>query len=135
MSSKTENDKSKRKNLPGWFVLLVLSSLATFIWYQIPESSHPPINQVETKKSPVIDEYNALITCQNRVRNNMRSPSSAKFPPMRDINVYKVDENEWLIRGFVDGQNSFGAVVREHYECQVEYTGQLLIIHNFKFIK
>lgn len=50
--------------------------------------------------------------CQTVVKNNLKSPSSAKF-----VGVPQSDGT--YIRGEVDAQNSFGAVVRNSFRCTI----------------
>lgn len=51
-------------------------------------------------------------TCQTVVKNNLKSPSSAKF-----IGVPQSDGT--YIRGEVDAQNSFGLVIRNSFRCTI----------------
>lgn len=58
------------------------------------------------------DAYELEATCQILVRDNLKSPSSAKF-----IGVPESDGT--YIWGEVDAQNSFGAVVRSSFQCTI----------------
>ena len=47
------------------------------------------------------------------VEDNLKSPSTAKFCKYTDATVMRVGEDEYIIHGYVDAQNSFGATVRQ----------------------
>ncbi len=47
------------------------------------------------------------------VQDNLKSPSTAKFCKYTEATVMRVGEDEYIIHGYVDAQNSFGATVRQ----------------------
>ena len=51
-------------------------------------------------------------TCQNVVRDNLRSPSTADFVGFPEVNGS-------IITGQVDAQNGFGATVRSSFQCTI----------------
>jgi hypothetical protein len=53
-----------------------------------------------------------VVACQSVVKNNLKSPSTAKF-----VGVPKSDGT--YIRGEVDAQNSFGATIRNSFRCTI----------------
>ena len=50
------------------------------------------------------------------VKSALKSPSSAKFP--WDYNEYKISKSNgnWVVSGYVDASNSFGAVIRSRFD-------------------
>ena len=64
----------------------------------------------------------AYVMTQQLVTNQLKSPSSAKFPYSSDVSV-KRDGVGWTIVGYVDSQNGFGAMIRTKYLAKVEYLG------------
>lgn len=68
----------------------------------------------------------AYMMCQEFVEKNLKSPATAKFPNKSDIQVLTIRDKKdaFQIRGYVDAQNGFGALIRTRYTCEVSYTGQ-----------
>lgn len=54
----------------------------------------------------------AAIACQDVVRDNLRSPSTADFVGFPEVNGS-------IITGQVDAQNGFGATVRSSFQCTI----------------
>jgi hypothetical protein len=57
--------------------------------------------------------------CQEWVRLSLKAPSTAKFQREGRETGPRIgaDSTLWISRGFVDAQNSFGAQLRNRYEC------------------
>ena len=66
-------------------------------------------------------EIEAFVGSQMAVEENLKSPSSAKFPSIIDskVSVKKLAENKYSVSAYVDSQNSFGAMIRNYYTCTV----------------
>ena len=64
----------------------------------------------------------ASIQCENYVRDGLKSPSTAKFPFLLS-DVEKLENNMYIVRSYVDAQNSFGALIRNNYYCKIKYIG------------
>lgn len=66
--------------------------------------------------------YNAT---KDYVVNSLKSPSTAKFPGYSDAGLKvlrKINTQQYVITGYVDAQNSFGATVRTRFTATVEQT-------------
>lgn len=48
------------------------------------------------------------------VEENLVSPSSAKFCPFKELRIQD-DYPNYVVRGYVDSQNSFGAMIRSDF--------------------
>ena len=59
---------------------------------------------------------------QYLVENNLKAPSTAKFSPCRETKVI-LKEGKYHIFGYVDSQNSFGAMLRSNWEVILESDG------------
>lgn len=68
--------------------------------------------------------YGAFDVCRQFVTDRLRSPASAKFPPLSDDRVYvtPLTENRFSVRAYVDSQNGFGALLRTRFTCEVKWT-------------
>lgn len=56
--------------------------------------------------------------CEDQVSASLKSPSTAKF----DSEVLKTGD-EYVVHGFVDAENSFGAMLRMEYRCAIGVSG------------
>jgi hypothetical protein len=58
------------------------------------------------------EEGLAAIACQNLVKDNLRAPSTASFPSFPTVSGD-------TIRGAVDAENGFGAMIRSDFQCTI----------------
>ena len=63
----------------------------------------------------------AFIISQGFVKDNILTPSTAKFP--HSAKAVKNWGKKYLIFGYLDLQNSNGAMVRANYNCEIIYKG------------
>jgi hypothetical protein len=67
-------------------------------------------------------ETDAYYFAREFVKNHLKVPSTARFPSIRDDNVFiSRFADTWTVTGYVDAENSFGAAIRNYYECQLQY--------------
>lgn len=57
------------------------------------------------------------------VKNQLKAPSTAKFPWYDDSCVDSLGNSRYRVTSYVDAQNSFGAMLRSNYICELEYVG------------
>lgn len=57
----------------------------------------------------------AVTAAQNLVKDELKSPSTAKFSLDTSAYVVERDGNDWRVSGYIDAQNSFGSTLREHW--------------------
>jgi hypothetical protein len=82
------------------------------------------------KKAQMPTATYAYFKCQNSVKPLLKSPSSANFGSIANTSIAqlkagmrgKKHEIQYKVTGYVDAQNSFGAMIRNYYSCKV--TGQ-----------
>jgi len=69
---------------------------------------------------------NAYRMCQQFLEKRLKSPATAVFPKQAEIETYTVRDKKdaFQIRGYIDAQNGFGALIRTYYICEVSYVGQ-----------
>lgn len=106
------------------------------------------IGYVANKPSPNSDEEIAKIiyySMQDRISSYLKAPATAKFPyyDKSFVKIKKKDEKTGIIiftiNSYVDAENSFGALLRNHYKCDVMYDprpeakGKELHLLNIKF--
>jgi Ftsk gamma domain len=55
------------------------------------------------------------------IAKSLKSPSTAKFSSYSDTNVRSYGECNFAIDGYVDAQNSFGAVIRTRFNASIRF--------------
>lgn len=75
------------------------------------------------RNATILDDMRSqvLTRCESMVRDRLRSPASAKFPPIVDrLLSYEAVPTEGYAtyRAYVDSQNGFGAMLRTQYGCR-----------------
>lgn len=67
------------------------------------------------------DETLSCTYSQEVIKNNLKSPSTAKFPYCNKYDISKT-EKWYLVKWYVDSENSFWAMIRSYFTCDVEVT-------------
>lgn len=75
-----------------------------------------------TRRRKALEDAWATVTtqCNGLVKNNLKAPSTAKFPGavyQHDHYVPNPVDNTAIYSGYVDSQNSFGAMLRTGFTC------------------
>lgn len=52
------------------------------------------------------------------VRRQLKAPSTAEFSPIEETSIKKMNENTWRVTGYVDSQNSYGAMLRSYWRVE-----------------
>jgi hypothetical protein len=65
----------------------------------------------------------ALVKCQEAVESALKAPATAKFPSDAFHGVTDVGGWRYQVHSYVDSQNSFGALIRTSYTCDVQCVG------------
>lgn len=99
----------------GTFVAIILAALLLYSCQSITKSS--------SSDSLPEDMGFAWAACQNKTAAQLKAPATAEFPTMLDIKhtkrPYGYDFNGW-----VDSQNSFGALIRTNFLCIAKGSGE-----------
>jgi hypothetical protein len=71
----------------------------------------------------------ASVMCEYFVKNRLKAPSTAKFPHYWELEITTYGKNEGVkdafrVKGYVDAQNGFGAMIRSNYICDVQYISE-----------
>lgn len=68
------------------------------------------------KRNTQVDKAEVITTAKMFVERGLKSPQSAKFPwSFDDYHVTVYGNQTYSVRGFVDSQNSFGAMLRSNF--------------------
>ena len=65
------------------------------------------------------DRYDAYQYFQECVLDVLIAPATAQFPSLNDTTIVKKDENTWGVVSYVDAQNTYGALIRKYYGCEI----------------
>lgn len=71
------------------------------------------------------DEIKAsvYVLAKKCVKNHLKAPSTAKFSEMWECAFQKGDRNIYMMTGYVDSQNSYGAMLQEQWSIMAEVSG------------
>ncbi|NDK92726.1 hypothetical protein GPY57_00110 [Photorhabdus laumondii subsp. laumondii] len=67
------------------------------------------------------DDKMAYIYAEKLISSNLKSPSSAKFASYYDVKSTQLEDCKFNFVGYVDAQNSFGAMIRTKFSVTVRY--------------
>ena len=66
------------------------------------------------------DKIGAYVYHKYFIKNRLKSPSTADFFSYDATRVSKLNSSTFKIRGYVDAQNGFGAMIRTNYSIVVK---------------
>jgi hypothetical protein len=141
--------KPKRIGFLTWFVILVFGPPAFFgvlgaLFGLIPSGSPSPqrkaLEKVETpeqtkasqlaaaaerqRKLDKSRESYAIILAEQAITKRLKAPSTADFSSILDTRIGHLSgggPNKWVVKGYVDSQNGFGAMLRSNYQVVIEF--------------
>jgi len=67
------------------------------------------------------DEYSIIATAEEFIKQKLKSPSTAEFSSLGESKVNQFENGECWVSGYVDAQNSFGAMIRNNYVVKMRY--------------
>lgn len=105
-----------RKSNFGGVVVFLLVGLVVVFLFQLWNSTQDPADLNDNSST-------AVVACEGIVKQNLKSPSTAKF----DSDAGDTGERTWEVVGVVDSQNAFGATVRSKFACTVEVSAKTAV--------
>lgn len=66
----------------------------------------------------------ADVMMQQFVLEKLKSPGSAEFASVYDTKSEYAGDNVYIVKSYVDSQNSFGAKIRTNYIGKIKYVGE-----------
>lgn len=116
-------------------IVLVLAMVPTLILGAVvlfsprPSANSSP-NSAPSANSPPsgrtvygVKSAEAKTICEQFVSRRLKAPRGASFSHVWDTEILGSGDGPYEVRGFVDAQNSFGALLRNPYTCSVEAAG------------
>lgn len=74
------------------------------------------------------DDFNAKYACHTLVKEQLISPTSAKFPYSNyEYKVYSDVDSILMLESYVDSQNGFWATIRTRYSCALNIQNQKIV--------
>ena len=107
-------------------IVIVLGIFIIIIFATLPKV--PPTPVITTQPSAPFDyASDAKWACREFASENLKAPSTAKFPNYNYFTAEKVNNEETKAKGYivysvhgeVDSQNSFGAILHSRFMCEV----------------
>ena len=87
---------------------------------QSPTPYHKPTPTPHSK--PTL--YDAYEDMQQNILDQLKAPSTATFCDYADCEFVVYDDGSIVVKGWVDAQNSYGAMLRTHFRSTVTYDAQ-----------
>ena len=85
-----------------------------------PSSSSPSVNTPSPEEIKNKRRIESIVFAESVIEKILKAPSTAKFV---DVEAYELsnEKDVWAVNGYVDSQNSFGAMIRNQWEVQLDY--------------
>jgi len=109
----TKKKPTAKEAMPGCVLLFVI---ALGIWFYFSLGSDDDQSGPEDFSS-----IQARIAVEECVRAYLTSPGSAKFEPYSEKKYVRVNDTLFKFHGWVDSQNSFGALLRTNFRGSLIY--------------
>lgn len=121
-------DKKTRDQISGCgcFIFLVIGLALFFSTCDYSENS---LSNMQIDGKPAIG-IEGTYYAEEFVKRELLAPSTAEFCPTRDYLITDLGDETFLISGYVDSQNGFGAQIRTNFSITLKYDGK-----NKKWIK
>jgi hypothetical protein len=110
-----------------FFILYLIGSFSSDTGGGNQSTSPGTRTNAPTGENP--GKIEAWVMAQEFVKDRLKSPSSANFGGIfsdyqspHDV-VTDIGGGKFRVRAWVDAQNSFGAMIRTHFVCELEYAG------------
>jgi len=113
----------------GLLGVILLGCVGALAWFYFTFTPHGPAGPVLT---------DAYINSQVYVQDQLKAPSSAKFPYSGDasaVTITDLGNHVAKVTAYVDAQNSFGAMIRTHYTATLKWvSGSDWTVTSFQFL-
>lgn len=101
------------KTLLKWIVILVIVIIAISVFSEDDKST--PERDFNSDKTKLM----AQVMSEDLIKDRLKSPSTAKF--QNHPVVVFVGDSSFIVDGYVDSENSFGAMLRTKYRAKVKF--------------
>lgn len=101
--------------------VVMLGMIMVIVWVLFPKSE---VKTAPPRSEPTFDAFTAQSSCESFVKRLLKAPSTADFAPHGELQISGSGTGPWTVVGYVDAQNSFGAMLRQNYFCKVHFEGE-----------
>lgn len=105
------------------YVFLIIGGL--FLWmilmFNMCSSEDYGSSVSNYDKTEYNQKHDAPLNARGFVKQRLKSPSTAKFPPTNTATVSKTPNGTYIVSSYVDSQNGFGATIRTNWVAEIEY--------------
>lgn len=70
------------------------------------------------------DEVSAVSVAKDFVLARLKAPATAAFGPYDSFRATSMGDCRWMVTGYVDAENSFGAKLRMPFSSMVQYQAE-----------
>lgn len=107
------NNMSPKEKKIGTIVTIVIFAVIAIFLYKACSGSVGSNYNTET---------NAKICAEKAVEDRLKAPSTADFCSYSQMTATNLGGDKWKVTGYVDAQNSFGAMVRQYWTVTLTLT-------------
>lgn len=118
-----------------WLILVII----LIGWYASthmpsPSPTPPPSAEEIARKQEASDEFDARVWTKVLIEERLKAPSTAKWQSPADFIVEKAKakKDTWVVYGYVDAQNSFGAMLRTQFWATIKKINNTWMIINLE---
>lgn len=125
---KKYHELTSEEKMKGWITLFVMAFLILFYFKCCSNDE----KSVEVKKAEVVltpeqkskqhTKTDAFVEAISVVRNQLKAPSTADFGYDSENGCKQMNDSSFVVKNYVDSENSFGAKLRSEFLCLVYYT-------------
>ncbi|MEG1604144.1 MAG: hypothetical protein RR340_11100 [Cloacibacillus sp.] len=142
---KEKNKRIAKENRRGFWGGMIMIFVVVFgVWYSLSDfSSITKKTNIAAKEektnattSRAMSEADAWQQVKVFIRQNLKAPTTAKFPSFYDDGVVVErlsDGTTYKVIGYVDSQNSFGAMIRTKFYVKFIHIGDKVKILDTKY--
>lgn len=110
--------------------IVLLGMIMVTLWVLFPK---PEVKTAPPKNEPKYDKFTAQSACESFVKRTLKAPSTATFALHHELRIYGYGTGPWTVIGYVDAQNSFGAMLRQNYTCKMHFEGETAFPDDVRF--
>lgn len=116
-----------------WYIIILVLLGLLILTTKISES----VQNMDKTQEQIREEReleDAAFYAFRLVKQRLKAPSTAKFPPSRNARVLPRPDEIYRVSSYVDSQNSFGAFIRTHFIADIKYNpNDEVILVNVEF--
>ena len=113
----------KQIGMLGWFILLAFTVLVVQCTMSGVSNDTQSVAQTPEQRKDAAEQQilsDAKWQCRGFMEKTLKAPATAKFQNYNEFTARQEASGSYLVRGYVDSQNSYGAMIRTSFRCQLK---------------